>query len=122
VILNACAMFNHGNVRLPAALDRVLRRAIVTPDMHRIHHSMEIGEANSNFGFNLSCWDRLFGTWRAQAGLPQERMRIGVEGITGEDRAVSLTGMLAMPFADDRPATGRRPPGFIHAEGQGEAR
>ncbi len=99
ILLNACAMFNHGNVAIPAALDRALRRLIVTPDMHRIHHSMEMAEANSNFGFNLAWWDRLFGTYRAEASLPQERMRIGVEGITGDDRAVSLGGMLAIPFA-----------------------
>jgi sterol desaturase/sphingolipid hydroxylase (fatty acid hydroxylase superfamily) len=104
VILNACAMFNHGNVRLPGAADRMLRRVIVTPDMHRIHHSMEMAETNSNFGFNLAWWDRLFGTYRAQASLSQESMRIGVEGITGEARAVSLPGMLAIPFADGRPA------------------
>jgi sterol desaturase/sphingolipid hydroxylase (fatty acid hydroxylase superfamily) len=62
VILNVMAMFNHGNVRLPTALDRMLRWLIVTPDMHRVHHSVEDDEANSNFGFNLSCWDRLPGT------------------------------------------------------------
>jgi len=111
VLLNACAMFNHGNVTIPAAVDRALRRVIVTPDMHRIHHSMEMAETNSNYGFNLAWWDRLFGTYRAEAGLPQERMRVGVEGITGDDRAVSLPGMLAMPFSHD----------VIHATGQGEA-
>ncbi|NJD89268.1 MAG: sterol desaturase family protein [Betaproteobacteria bacterium] len=98
VILNACAMFNHGNVRLPEGLDRALRRVIVTPDMHRIHHSMEMAEANSNYGFNLAWWDRLLGTYRARAGLPQERMRIGVEGLTGSGPDVSLAGMLAMPL------------------------
>lgn len=107
VLLNACAMFNHGNVKLPGALDRALRRVIVTPDMHRIHHSTAMDEANSNFGFNLACWDRLFGTYRTEARLPQERMRIGVEGITDERRAVSLPGMLAIPFADDHPASAR---------------
>ncbi|MBZ0251693.1 MAG: sterol desaturase family protein, partial [Burkholderiales bacterium] len=105
VILNACAMFNHGNVTLPAGLDRALRRLVVTPDMHRIHHSMEAAEANSNYGFNLAWWDRIFGTYRAEASLPQERMRIGVAGITGDERAVSLPGLLAIPFVDDRPAT-----------------
>ena len=62
VILNAMAMFNHANVRLPLALDKVLRLFVVTPDMHRVHHSVEDDEANSNFGFNLSLWDRMFGT------------------------------------------------------------
>jgi sterol desaturase/sphingolipid hydroxylase (fatty acid hydroxylase superfamily) len=110
ILLNACAMFNHGNVAIPAALDRALRRVIVTPDMHRIHHSMEMAETNSNYGFNLAWWDRLFGTYRAEASLPQERMRIGVEGITGDERAVSLTGMLAIPFSHD----------IVHVAGQGE--
>jgi sterol desaturase/sphingolipid hydroxylase (fatty acid hydroxylase superfamily) len=110
VLLNACAMFNHGNVALPRELDHALRRVIVTPDMHRIHHSMEMAETNSNYGFNLAWWDRLFGTYRAEASLPQERMRIGVEGITGDDRAVSLPGMLAIPFSPD----------FVNATGQGE--
>ena len=110
VLLNACAMFNHGNVSMPAALDRALRRVIVTPDMHRIHHSMAMAETNSNYGFNLAWWDRLFGTYRAQASLPQERMRIGVEGVTGDERAVSLTGMLAIPFSHD----------IVHVAGQGE--
>jgi sterol desaturase/sphingolipid hydroxylase (fatty acid hydroxylase superfamily) len=103
VLLNACAMFNHANVRLPSRVDAALRRVMVTPDMHRIHHSMAMVEANSNYGFNLACWDRLFGTYRAEASLPQERMAIGVEGITGGDRAVSIRGMLAMPFAVERP-------------------
>jgi sterol desaturase/sphingolipid hydroxylase (fatty acid hydroxylase superfamily) len=110
VLLNACAMFNHGNVAIPAAVDRALRRVVVTPDMHRIHHSMELAETNSNYGFNLAWWDRLFGTYRAEASLPQERMRIGVEGITGDERAVSLPGMLAIPFSAD----------VVHATGQGE--
>jgi sterol desaturase/sphingolipid hydroxylase (fatty acid hydroxylase superfamily) len=110
ILLNACAMFNHGNVAIPAAIDRALRRVIVTPDMHRIHHSMEMAETNSNYGFNLAWWDRLFGTYRAEASLPQERMRIGVEGITGDERAVSLPGMLAIPFSAD----------VVHATGQGE--
>ncbi len=111
VLLNACAMFNHGNVAIPGAVDRALRRVIVTPDMHRIHHSMEMAETNSNYGFNLAWWDRLFGTYRAEASLPQERMRIGVEGITGDDRAVTLPGMLAIPFA----------PVFVHPTEQGES-
>jgi sterol desaturase/sphingolipid hydroxylase (fatty acid hydroxylase superfamily) len=110
ILLNACALFNHGNVSIPAALDGALRRVIVTPDMHRIHHSMEPAEANSNYGFNLAWWDRLFGTYRAEASLPQERMRIGVAGITGDERAVSLPGMLAIPFSADA----------VHATGQGE--
>jgi sterol desaturase/sphingolipid hydroxylase (fatty acid hydroxylase superfamily) len=99
VLLNATAMFNHANLRLPEPVDRLLRRMLVTPEMHRIHHSMETAEANSNFGFNLPWWDRLFGTYRERARLPQESMVIGVKGITGGDAAVKLTGLLALPFA-----------------------
>lgn len=98
VILNAAAMFNHGNVRLPARADRALRWFLVTPDMHRIHHSMDVTEANSNFGFSLPWWDRLFGTYRDAARLPQERMAIGVQGLTGRAECVRLPGLLAMPF------------------------
>ena len=101
VVLNGMAMFNHGNIGLPAGLDRAMRWFVVTPDMHRVHHSIEDDESNSNFGFNLSCWDRLFGTYRAQARLPQERMEIGVSGLTGDARCVSFTGMLAIPFTHD---------------------
>jgi sterol desaturase/sphingolipid hydroxylase (fatty acid hydroxylase superfamily) len=99
VLLNATAMFNHANLRLRGPVDRWLRRILVTPEMHRIHHSMEAVEANSNFGFNLPWWDRLFGTYRERARLPQERMAIGVNGLTGSDAAVKLAGMLALPFA-----------------------
>ncbi len=100
VLLNATAMFNHGNLKLPGGVDAGLRLLLVTPDMHRVHHSMDVAEANSNFGFNLSLWDRLFGTYRAAARLPQERMAIGVQGLSGDPRCVSLTGMLALPFID----------------------
>ena len=109
ILLNACAMFNHANVKLPARIDAALRRVIVTPDMHRIHHSMLVVEANSNYGFNLAWWDRLFGTYRAASSLPQERMAIGVEGITGDGRAVSIPAMLSMPFADERPVRSLSP-------------
>src|SRR5579863_1915264 len=66
VLLNATSLFNHANLALPAGADALVRRLIVTPDMHRVHHSIVIRETNSNFGFNLSCWDHLFGTYRAQ--------------------------------------------------------
>lgn len=79
VLLNATAMFNHGNVRLPAAVDRVLRTVMVTPDMHRVHHSVDPVETNTNFGFNLSVWDRFLGTYRAEPRLGQEGMVIGIE-------------------------------------------
>jgi sterol desaturase/sphingolipid hydroxylase (fatty acid hydroxylase superfamily) len=99
VLLNATAMFNHANLRLLESVDRLLRMILVTPEMHRIHHSMEAAETNSNFGFNLPWWDRLFGTYRDRARLPQESMAIGVKGLTGSDEAVKLTGLLALPFA-----------------------
>jgi sterol desaturase/sphingolipid hydroxylase (fatty acid hydroxylase superfamily) len=73
VLLNATAMFNHGNIRLPAAVDRALRWFVVTPDMHRVHHSVEDDETNSNFGFSLPWWDRLFGTYRAQPRAGHDR-------------------------------------------------
>jgi sterol desaturase/sphingolipid hydroxylase (fatty acid hydroxylase superfamily) len=98
VLLNATAMFNHGNVKLPGGIDSGLRLLLVTPDMHRVHHSTDNAEANSNFGFNLSVWDRLFGTYRPAARLPQESMDIGVAGLTGDPRCVSLGGMLVIPF------------------------
>jgi sterol desaturase/sphingolipid hydroxylase (fatty acid hydroxylase superfamily) len=98
VLLNATAMFNHGNVRLPRQLDRVLRWLVVTPDMHRVHHSVEDDETNSNFGFSLPWWDRLFGTYRAQPRAGHEAMTIGIHGYR-EARLVSwLPGMLALPF------------------------
>ncbi len=98
VLLNATSMFNHGNVRLPAAIDRVLRRFVVTPDMHRVHHSIEDDETNSNFGFNLPWWDRLFGTYRAQPRAGHEGMTIGIRTFREGKWCSWLTGMLAMPF------------------------
>ena len=98
VLLNVMAMFNHGNVRLPARLDRVLRWLLVTPDMHRVHHSVADDEANSNFGFNLSWWDRLFGTYRDQPRDGHLGMRIGIRKFR-DPRTVSwLPGMLLLPF------------------------
>ena len=101
VLLNAAAMFNHGNIRLPAGLDRVLRWVIVTPDMHRVHHSVEVDETNSNFGFNLPWWDRLFGTYRAQPSAGQVGMTIGLQGHTDAREVTRLDGMLLMPFRAD---------------------
>ena len=102
VLLNAAAMFNHGNIRLPASLDRVLRWVIVTPDMHRVHHSIEIDETNSNFGFNLPWWDRLFGTYRAQPRAGQVGMTIGIHGHTDPREVARLDGMLLMPFKGEK--------------------
>jgi sterol desaturase/sphingolipid hydroxylase (fatty acid hydroxylase superfamily) len=98
VLLNATSMFNHGNVRLPGPLDRVLRLAVVTPDMHRVHHSIEEHETNSNFGFNLSLWDRLFGTYKAQPDAGHEGMTLGIREHREEREVDRLPGMLALPF------------------------
>jgi sterol desaturase/sphingolipid hydroxylase (fatty acid hydroxylase superfamily) len=98
VILNGMAMFNHGNVRLPLPLDRVLRWLVVTPDMHRVHHSVEDDEANSNFGFNLSWWDRLFGTYRDQPRGGHEGMTIGIYRYRKPREVSWLPGLLLLPF------------------------
>lgn len=98
VVLNAMAMFNHGNVRLPPGIDRVLRLIVVTPDMHRVHHSVEDNEANSNFGFNLSIWDRLFGTYIPQPRGGHEGMTIGIHKYREPRQVAWLPGMLALPF------------------------
>ena len=97
-LLNATAMFNHGNIRLAPAVDRVLRWFVVTPDMHRVHHSAEDDETNSNFGFNLPWWDRLFGTYRAQPRAGHERMTIGVHGLRDPQQVAGLPGLLMLPF------------------------
>ncbi len=97
VLLNATSMFNHGNVRIPTKLDRVLRWIVVTPDMHRVHHSILVRETNSNFGFNLPWWDRLFGTYRPQPTAGHEAMTIGIEQFR-EPRELWLDRMLIQPF------------------------
>ena len=99
VLLNATSMFNHGNVRMPVGLDRVLRWLVVTPDMHRVHHSVEPRETNSNFGFNLPWWDRLFGTYRPQPAAGHDAMTIGVEQFRAS-RELRLDRMLLQPFRE----------------------
>ena len=100
VLLNATSMFNHGNVRLPARTDRVLRWIVVTPEMHRVHHSVVPRETNSNFGFNLPWWDRLFGTYRAQPAAGHEGMTIGIAQFR-DPAELRLDRMLIQPFRDD---------------------
>ncbi|MBN2702100.1 MAG: sterol desaturase family protein [Methylohalobius sp. ZOD2] len=100
VLLNATALFNHSNIRLPLGLDRVLRWLVVTPDMHRVHHSVEEDETNSNFGFNLPWWDRLLGTYRAQPRAGHEGMTIGLHGYHRPKQVAWLPGLLAFPFAE----------------------
>ncbi len=96
VLLNATAMFNHANVRLPRVVDRVLRWIVVTPDMHRVHHSVKSRECNRNFGFNLPWWDRLLGTYRDQPAEGHEQMQIGVTHI--QEIRQPLHWLLALPF------------------------
>ena len=98
VLLNATAMFNHGNVSLPAPVDRLLRWLVVTPDMHRVHHSIEDDETNCNFGFNLPWWDRLLGTYRAQPRKGHQGMVIGIRSFRSLRQCASLPGMLMIPF------------------------
>lgn len=98
VLLNATAMFNHGNVRLPLGIDRVLRLIIVTPDMHRVHHSVEDDEANCNFGFSLPWWDRILGTYRDQPRAGHEDMTIGIHKYRDTRQVSWLHGILILPF------------------------
>ena len=98
VILNATAMFNHGNIKLPGNIDRALRLLVVTPDMHRVHHSVENDETNSNFGFSLSWWDRLFGTYRDQPRAGHTDMTIGIRKYREPRQITWLPGMLMLPF------------------------
>ena len=103
LVLNATSMFNHSNVAMPLGLDRVMRWLVVTPDMHRVHHSVVVRETNSNFGFNLPWWDRLFGTYRSQPEDGHAAMTIGIPQFRsgGEQR---LDRMLTQPFRDDEAA------------------
>ncbi|MDX1693784.1 MAG: sterol desaturase family protein [Ketobacteraceae bacterium] len=98
MILNAMAMFNHSNIRLPVAIDGVLRRLVVTPDMHRVHHSRIYREANRNFGFSLSIWDRIFRTYQAQPEKGHDGIQIGLERYDDPKQVVSLKGMLFLPL------------------------
>jgi sterol desaturase/sphingolipid hydroxylase (fatty acid hydroxylase superfamily) len=98
VLLNATSMFNHGNVRMPLVLNRALCLLLVTPDMHRVHHSIEEDETNSNFAFNLSVWDRLFGTYRDQPRAGHKGMTIGIRTFRESNRCVWLPGILVLPF------------------------
>jgi sterol desaturase/sphingolipid hydroxylase (fatty acid hydroxylase superfamily) len=98
VVLNATSLFSHGNVRLPARLDRIMGLLVVTPEMHRVHHSVIPSETNSNFGFNLPWWDWLFGTLKAQPGEGHDGMTIGLQQYRDERVADRLHWMLLLPF------------------------
>jgi len=97
IILNGTSMFNHGNVRYPQNVDSVLRLFVVTPEMHRVHHSTIRWETNSNLGFNFPWWDRLFGTYRAQPAKGHLGMTIGLDQYK-EPRKLSLPWLIALPF------------------------
>jgi sterol desaturase/sphingolipid hydroxylase (fatty acid hydroxylase superfamily) len=97
VALNATSMFNHSNIRIPKTVDRALRLLVVTPDMHRVHHSVIIQETNSNFGFNLPWWDRLFGTYKDQLDKGHTDMVIGLAQFR-DQRKLSLPRLLILPF------------------------
>jgi len=105
IVLNGCAVFNHSNVKLPLWIDRVLRMFVVTPDMHRVHHSVEVDETNSNYGFNIPWWDRMFGTYRAQPRGEHSNLRLGLPEYPHSRQTIPLVSMLKMPW---------------HHEGQGE--
>nr|WP_250158254.1 sterol desaturase family protein [Vibrio alginolyticus] len=97
IVLNASAMFNHSNAKLALSIDQKLRNVIVTPDMHRVHHSVIVKETHSNFGFFLSVWDRFFGTYRAQPKLGHDDVVIGVPEIRDEEEQ-RLDKLLTQPF------------------------
>lgn len=95
--LNCIVMFNHANIRLPGGVDRLLRLVVVTPDMHRVHHSTDPRETNQNFGFNSPWWDRMFSTYKPQPDLGHKGMKIGL-GIFRDTKYRTLPQMLLMPF------------------------
>ncbi len=105
IVLNATSMFNHANVALPLSLDRIARLVVVTPDMHRVHHSILRKETDSNFGFNLPWWDRLFGTYRAQPAAGHRGMTIGIP-MFRDPAELRIDRLLTQPFRDDASAAG----------------
>jgi len=98
VLLNGMAIFNHANVSLPPAVERVVRYLLVTPDMHRVHHSTVKRETDSNYGFNLSIWDRMFRTYIDQPEMGHDKMTIGIAEFRDAKQVDQLPGMLALPF------------------------
>jgi len=98
VILNGVALFNHGNIRLPKGLDGVLRSVLVTPDMHRVHHSDIPSETNSNYGFNLSIWDKIFGSHTPQPQKGHQGINIGLKEYSSQQQSNDFMALLKMPF------------------------
>jgi sterol desaturase/sphingolipid hydroxylase (fatty acid hydroxylase superfamily) len=101
ILLNGTTMFNHGNLHIPLAVDRIIRLLIVTPDMHRVHHSVIVKETNSNYGFNFPWWDRLFGTYRREPENGHLQMKIGLNGYF-DPKYLQLLQMLIIPFGSRR--------------------
>ena len=101
IVLNGCAVFNHSNVKLPLWVDRILRLVLVTPDMHRVHHSVELDETNSNYGFNIPWWDRMFGTYRAQPRGEHANLKLGLPEYPNSRQTIPLRSMLVMPWRRD---------------------
>jgi len=100
IALNGTSMFNHSNVRVPPVIERVLRLLVVTPDMHRVHHSVVRRETDSNFGFNFPWWDRLFRTYRPQPEAGHQAMTLGIEQFR-DPHELRLDRMLTQPFRED---------------------
>jgi sterol desaturase/sphingolipid hydroxylase (fatty acid hydroxylase superfamily) len=100
LLLNASSMFNHGNVRIAPGIELWLRWLVVTPDMHRVHHSMVFNETSSNFGFTLPFWDRLLGTYRSQPAGGHEKMIIGVDAFRSE-ADLRIDRLLIQPLLDN---------------------
>jgi sterol desaturase/sphingolipid hydroxylase (fatty acid hydroxylase superfamily) len=113
ILLNTTSLFNHSNVRMPDGVDRIVRLLVVTPDMHRVHHSIETRETNSNFGFNLPWWDRLAGTYRAEPKAGHDGMTIGLPQFR-EPAELRIDRLLTQPFRD------ASPPASAHRETTGD--
>ncbi len=116
VVLNATSMFNHANVSMPSAIDRLLRLVVVTPDMHRVHHSILRRETDSNFGFNLPWWDWLFGTYRAEPQAGHVGMTVGLP-IFRDSGELRIDRLLTQPFRDPREGPAGLPPQGRNAQG-----
>jgi sterol desaturase/sphingolipid hydroxylase (fatty acid hydroxylase superfamily) len=104
IILNISSMFNHSNIQIPTGIDRLLRYFVVTPDMHRVHHSVIKVETNSNYGFNIPWWDYIFRTYRPQPKDGHTKMKIGLNEFQG-DKVVFLHWLLLQPFVSVKKET-----------------
>lgn len=102
ILLNSTSMFNHSNVKMPLGIDRVLRTLVVTPDMHRVHHSVKMRETNRNFGFNFPWWDRFFGTYKSQPDAGHTKMTIGLKALRDTGTCITFSGMLKIPFSRNK--------------------